>query len=255
MLTVALLEAGYSSQRSVVGPFDVATQRGTLVCVLGRNGAGKSTLMRTLAGLQPALAGGVSLGGMAVASMSAQDRARRIAVVTTHRANIPGLTVADVVALGRSPFTGWTGKLGPQDLAACEESLAYLQLEGFRDRWIDELSDGERQRVMIARALAQRPELMVLDEVTAFLDLPGRVDALNLLRRHSAQTGAIVLLSSHDLELSLQLAQQLWLLDGSGIVHVGTPDNLIAQGLINRAFDTPDVRFAPEFGRFAVRAT
>lgn len=124
----------------------------------------------------------------------------------------------------------------------------------FARRLFDDLSDGERQRVMIARAIAQSPRLMVLDEITAFLDLPGRVETMALLRKHARHTGAIVLLSSHDLDLSLQLADVVWLLDGTGQLAVGTSDALIASGDVGRAFDTEAVRFSPTHRRFELVA-
>ena len=172
------------------------------------------------------------------------------AVVLTERAGSPGLTVDDVVGFGRVPFTGWSGVLQAEDRRIVARSLQLSGADAFSGRLFDDLSDGERQRVMIARAIAQQPRLMVLDEITAFLDLPGRVEVMTLLRRHARESGCIVLLSSHDLDLSLQLADQVWLLDGQGGLQVGTPDELVTQGVIGRAFDTPEVVFSVERGRF-----
>lgn len=133
-------------------------------------------------------------------------------------------------------------------------ALAISGASAFAGRLFDDLSDGERQRVMIARAIAQAPRLMILDEITAFLDLPGRVETMALLREQARATGAIVLLSSHDLDLSLQLADSVWLLDGSGGMAVGSAAELIASGGIGAAFDTPSVRFSPALGRFELVA-
>jgi iron complex transport system ATP-binding protein len=223
---------------------------GSFVCVLGRNGAGKSTLMRTLAGLQGALGGRAYLEQEDIAIMRPQTRARRVAVVLTERAGSPGLTVDDVVSLGRQPFTGWQGHLTADDRDRVDVALAVAGATPFASRLFDDLSDGERQRVMIARAIAQTPKLMVLDEITAFLDLPGRVEIMTLLRRHARESGSMVLLSSHDLDLSLQLADHIWLLDGKGGLAVGTADDLIKEGAIGRAFDSSEVRFSAERGRF-----
>lgn len=251
MLRLDGLSVGYGPPRgTVLADLAVALEPGSFVCVLGRNGAGKSTLMRTIAGLQNALSGVALLEGDDIAALRPQTRAQRIAVVLTERFASPGLTVDDVVAMGRSPFTDWRGKLSVEDRGIAREALERAGAAVFAGRLFDDLSDGERQRVMIARAIAQTPRLMVLDEITAFLDLPGRVETMALLRDHARSSGAIVLLSSHDLDLSLQLADSVWLLDGNGGMRVGTADTLIAAGDIGRAFDTAAVRFSPDLGRF-----
>lgn len=251
MLKLESLSVGYSAPRGVVlGGLDVEVAAGSFVCVLGRNGAGKSTLMRSLSGLQPALAGHALLDGEDISRMRPQTRARRVAVVLTERTASPGLTVDDVVSLGRQPFTNWHGHITSEDKVFLIEAMLGAGVDRFSGRLFDDLSDGERQRVMIARALAQTAPLMVLDEITAFLDLPGRVEVMSLLRDHARQTGAVILLSSHDLDLSLQLADSVWLLDGQGGLVVGSPDALIAGGHIGRAFDTEAVKFSIELGRF-----
>lgn len=251
MLRLERLSVGYSGARgTVLADLNVEVPAGSFVCVLGRNGAGKSTLMRTIAGLQGALGGASRLDGADIALLRPQERARQVAVVLTERASSPGLTVDDVVSLGRQPFTGWQGRLTTADRAQVGEALAAAGAASFVSRLFDDLSDGERQRVMIARALAQSPKLMVLDEITAFLDLPGRVEVMALLRTHAQASGAVVLLSSHDLDLSLQLADSVWLLDGRGGLSVGTAAALIADGHVGRAFDTDAVRFSKALGRF-----
>ncbi|RSY78546.1 ABC transporter ATP-binding protein [Sphingomonas koreensis] len=251
MLKLDRLSAGYGAPRGpVLSGLDIAVSPGAFVCVLGRNGAGKSTLMRTISGLQDGLGGAALLEGEDIARMRPQTRARRVAVVLTERPASPGLTVDDVVSLGRQPFTGWQGHLTADDSERAAQALDLAGAAPFSGRLIDDLSDGERQRVMIARAIAQAPKLMILDEITAFLDLPGRVEVMMLLRQYSRASGAIILLSSHDLDLSLQLADSVWLLDGQGGLVVGTPDELIADGCIGRAFDTDAVRFSSERARF-----
>ncbi|QYU67537.1 ABC transporter ATP-binding protein [Leptolyngbya sp. 15MV] len=251
MLELKDLSVGYHGPRgAVMSGLGIAVEPGAFVCVLGRNGAGKSTLMRTLAGLQPALHGDALLDGESIAAMRPQSRARRIAVVLTERATSPGLTVDDVVSLGRQPFTDWRGRLSADDRDRAAAALDLAGAAQFAGRLFDDLSDGERQRVMIARAIAQSPRLMILDEITAFLDLPGRVEVMTLLQAQARSTGTTVLLSSHDLDLSLQLADSVWLLDGAGGLAVGTPDELIADGHVGAAFDTPAVRFSPALGRF-----
>lgn len=251
MLRLDHLSVGYGKPRGpVLSDLAMAVPEGSFVCVLGRNGAGKSTLMRTLSGLQSALGGRALLDDEDIAAMRPQTRARRVAVVLTERASSPGLTVDDVVSLGRQPFTGWQGTLSPEDRVQIATALDLAGALPFAGRLFDDLSDGERQRVMIARAIAQSPRLMILDEITAFLDLPGRVETMALLREHARRNSAIVLLSSHDLDLSLQLADIVWLLDGRGGLVTGTADELIAAGDVGRAFDTDAVRFSPRLARF-----
>lgn len=251
MLALHDLEVGYRTARgAVLQPISLTADAGAFVCVLGRNGAGKSTLMRTIAGLQPALGGSASLADDPIDNLPAAERARRIAVVLTERSTSPGLTVSDVVQLGRQPFTNWQGRLSNEDRALAKEALQTAGALQFEGRYFDDLSDGERQRVMIARALAQTSKLMILDEITAFLDLPGRVEVMALLRSHARKSGTIVLLSSHDLDLSLRLADSVWLLDGQGQLAIGTSDHLVVSGAVGRAFDSEDVRFSRDLGRF-----
>ncbi|KQM62652.1 MULTISPECIES: ABC transporter ATP-binding protein [unclassified Sphingomonas] len=255
MLRLQSLSVGYGAPRgTVLADLDVAVTPGSFVCVLGRNGAGKSTLMRTIAGLQCAVGGAALLDDEDITALRPQARAQRVAVVLTERAASPGLTVDDVVSMGRQPFTGWQGRLTTDDRRQVAEALAMAGATPFAARLFDDLSDGERQRVMIARAIAQSPRLMILDEITAFLDLPGRVETMALLRAHALATGGIVLLSSHDLDLSLQLADSVWLLDGQGGMAVGSAADLIAAGHVGRAFDTAAVRFSPTLGGFELVA-
>lgn len=255
MLALDDLTVGYPGPRgAVLAPATFAVEPGAFICILGRNGAGKSTLMRSIAGLQAPLDGSASLEGEDIAAMRAATRARRVAVVLTERSFSPGLKVEDVVSLGRQPFTGWQGHLGAEDHRIARRALEQAGAEPFAGRYFDDLSDGERQRVMIARAMAQTARLMILDEITAFLDLPGRVEIMALLRRHARATGAIVLLSSHDLDLSLQLADDVWLI-AEGRVATGSANALVGSGAIARAFDTPDVAFSSDRRRFELVQT
>lgn len=255
MLALHGLVSGYRGERgAVVRKASLTLPAGAFVCVIGRNGAGKSTLMRTICGLQSALSGTVTLDGQNIATMSARDRSRVISVVTTERVSSPGMRALDVAQLGRMPFTSWRGELACDDHALVEQALEEAGATQFAPLPFDSLSDGERQRVMIARALAQSSRVMVLDEITAFLDLPGRVEVMAFLRRHAQSAGSIVLLSSHDLELSLELAEYLWIVDGGELTH-GDPNNLVEQGAIARAFDSEDVGFDRAARRFRLRSS
>lgn len=250
MLRLQNLTCGYPRLPApVVTAPDLELPQGSFVCVIGRNGAGKSTLMRTLAGLQPALSGSAVLEGTDIARLGARERSKRIAVVTTERVSSPGLYARDVVEIGRQPFTDWQGRLSSEDLKAVEDAFRKAGAMPFAPKLFDALSDGERQRVMIARALAQSPRLMILDEITAFLDLPGRVAIMSLLRRHARETGTIILVSSHDLELSLEMADKLWVVDRNTLNHAAPSDTTL-RTQIATSFESAEVRFDPGSGRF-----
>lgn len=251
MLDAAGLTVGYAAAKKIVlSDLSLRARAGDFICVLGRNGAGKSTLMRTVAGLQIALSGEVLLDSEDLNALSAQARARKIAVVVTERVQSPGLKVDDVVALGRQPFTGWQGKLGDEDLKMIDYASRLAGVWNYRGRYFDDLSDGEKQRVLIARAIAQSPRIMILDEITAFLDLPGRVEVMSMLRKLARKRGMAVLLSSHDLELSLELADKIWLLNGKGALEQGHAQELIRSGSLGSAFDTAEVRFSTDRQKF-----
>ncbi|CAA0080715.1 putative siderophore transport system ATP-binding protein YusV [Zhongshania aliphaticivorans] len=245
MIQLNKLSVGYPDvDDAVLKHLDMAVKPGNFVCLLGRNGAGKSTLLRTLAGLQNTKAGQVLIHDQNVHSLNPVERARHIAVVLTDRQFGLGLTVDDAVAMGRQPHTGWRGKLSHHDWDLVAKALKLADASNLAGRYLDDLSDGEKQRVMIARAVAQAPRVMLLDEITAFLDLPGRVASMMMLKQYAVANSATVVLSSHDLELSLQLADTIWLLDGKGNCLTGTPSSLQETGAIAAVFDTRDVKFS-----------
>lgn len=248
------LSIGYTHSRGdktiVASGIDVRLKPGELVCLLGPNGAGKSTLMRTLSAMQNPLAGTVLLDGQDIHRMEPQARARVLSVVLTERINVGLLDAYSLVSLGRYPYTGWSGKLTGEDHRVVASALRAVNAEEFANRQVIELSDGERQRVMMARALAQEPRLMVLDEITAFLDLPRRVDIMRTLRQLARETHKAILLSTHDLELALRSADKVWLLPKGGPLQVGTPEELVLNGSFERTFRSEGVDFDPRSGMF-----
>lgn len=255
MINLQNLSVGYPGQpEATLKRLVMEISDGQFICLLGRNGAGKSTLLRTLAGLQDPLAGEVWIDRKPIHLMNPVDRASKISVVLTERQFGLGLTVEDVVAMGRQPHTGWSGKLDTADWQYVYSALEQVGASTFAGRYLSDLSDGEKQRVMIARAIAQSPRLMLLDEITAFLDLPGRVAVMMLLKQYAQEHGATVILSSHDLELSMQLADTIWLLDDNGRCFSGTPESLKNSGEIGRVFDTDKVKYSHERGIFQLSA-
>lgn len=245
------LAVGYSGKpaRVVAAGLELTLRAGELVCLIGPNGVGKSTLMRTLAGMQPPLGGHVTLMGDDVHILPAAQLARRLSVVLTERINPGMLTASAVVALGRHPYTGWAGRLRPADVQIVENALESVGASPLANRQIGELSDGERQKIMIARALAQQPALMLLDEPTAFLDLPRRAEIMQLLRRLAHDEMRAILLSTHDLDLALRTADRIWLMSAGGL-QIGAPEDLVLSGTFEQAFHAEGVTFDAETGAF-----
>lgn len=222
---------------------------GSLTALVGRNGCGKSTLLRTIAALHPPLEGEVRVGTENLAHLSPNERARRIALVLTDRVSAPALTAREVVEMGRTPYSSFLGHLHSIDREKVNQAIEDCQIEKLLQREVGTLSDGERQRVMIARALAQDTPIILLDEPTAFLDFPAKVETLTLLRDIAHRQGKSILLSTHDLELTFQLADLLWLLSPTSLA-VGTPEALAADGTLTRYFDSEAIRFDAEHLRF-----
>ncbi|MFI8368549.1 ABC transporter ATP-binding protein [Streptomyces sp. NPDC085466] len=246
---------GRGAERAVLAGLGLEARAGELTVLLGPNGAGKSTLLRTLCGLLPPLDGRIRIGGADLAQTSPSALARRLAVVLTDRVDPGLLSVRELAGLGRHPHTGFTGRLTAADHAAVEWSLKAVGAEHLADRPAAELSDGERQRVLTARALAQEPDVVLLDEPTAFLDVPSRVALTVLLRDLARDKGLTVVVSTHDLELALRVADAVWLVDRASHVHAGAPEDLIRSGAVAAAFDADHLAFDPASGTFGLRRT
>ena len=259
VLELRTLSVGYRGPRKsrhlVAAGIDLSLRAGELVCLLGPNGAGKSTLLRTAAAMQAPLGGEVLLDGRNIHGVPKPELARVLSVVLTERVTAGLLTSYDVVALGRSPYTGWSGALREKDHAIVEESIRAVDATHHAHRFIGELSDGERQKIMLARALAQQPKIMILDEITAFLDLPRRVEIMQILRRLTHEHGRAVLLSTHDLELALSGADRVWLLPKGGSLIAGAPEDLVLQGHFATVFASEGIHFDEEAGSFSIRRT
>ncbi len=251
ILSTDELAIGYRD-RLVADHLSLDLYPGDVVALVGPNGTGKTTLLRTLAGLLPPLAGSVALEGAPLASLSARERAQRLGVVLTERLQTGYLTGFELASAGRYPHTGWQGRLADEDVAIIDEALALVGAAAFRDRPVASLSDGERQRVMVARALAQQPRLLLLDEVTSFMDVPRRVAFFALLGELGAQRGYAIVISTHELELALRCANRLWLYDGTKLLD-GAPEDLILSGDFARIFAADGVSFDEDAGHFELR--
>lgn len=256
ILALEQLSIGYTQrkqQKIVAQNISVDLYGGELVCLLGPNGAGKSTLMRTISGAQSPLAGQVLLDGKVIHDLPARQLAKKLSLVLTERVQGGLLTAYEIVALGRYPHTDWTGKLTEKDHDVIQWSIDMAGANELAGRILAELSDGERQKIMVARALAQEPEVMILDEVTAFLDLPRRVEIMQLLRKLAHTTQKAILLSTHDMDLALRSADRLWLLPKGGDLQVGAPEDLVLNGAFEAAFASEGVTFNRHSGAFQMQ--
>ncbi|MEG1563472.1 MAG: ABC transporter ATP-binding protein [Bacteroides sp.] len=249
------LSIGYPGKNRthvVAERISAAIHSGELTCLLGANGIGKSTLLRTLSAFQPKLSGTIRLLGRDLEAYTDKELSTVISVVLTEKCDVRNMTAAELIGLGRSPYTGFWGKLRGEDRRIVERSMALVKVEGLAHRMVHTLSDGERQKVMIAKALAQETPVIVLDEPTAFLDFPSKVEMMQLLHRLSRQTEKTIFLSTHDLELALQIADQIWLMDKDNGIILGTPEDLSLNGSLSRFFARKGILFDLETGLFRV---
>jgi len=241
MIELKNLSTGYG-RHTVSANLNATLQSGRLTCLLGPNGVGKSTLLRTLCGFQPPLEGRMELDGKDMAQLSRKEMSRSIGVVLTERPDVTDMRASDMVALGRTPYTGFWGRLGTEDRNRVDEAMQLVGITHLAHRMIHTLSDGERQKVMIAKALAQQTPVILLDEPTAFLDFPSKVETMRLLHRLAHESGKTVFLSTHDLETAIQLSDDLWLLSADGL-ESGTADSLSADGSLERFVSCNGIRF------------
>jgi len=242
------LTIGYKQRESVkevAKGITAVVNSGELTCLLGRNGVGKSTLLRTLASFQPKLSGEIMIEGKEIDTYSRHDLARKMGVVLTQRPNAQNMTAEELVALGRSPYTNFWGTLGNDDKHHVDEAIQMVGINQLAKRKVQTLSDGERQKVMIAKALAQQTPIIFLDEPTAFLDYPSKVDIMLLLRRLCRDMQKTIFLSTHDLEIALQTADKLWLMQKDGIA-IGTPRELADNGELSKYVERRGIRFDRE---------
>lgn len=255
-LSAQIAKLGYPAKpqpKVVLQNLDLTLHAGELVALLGPNGVGKSTLLRTLAGLQAPLQGEVHLEGQPITQYSPLEKAQRISLVLTESVVPANLRVSELVALGRFPHTGYLGKLRAEDHQKIEAAIEACRIGYLAKERLAEISDGQRQKAMIARALAQDGPIMLLDEPTAHLDLPNKGEIMHLLHALARDTGKAILVSTHDLHLALQMADRLWLADCTDPLEVGLPEDLMLQGKLARLFQHPQFQVDPQTGQYQVR--
>ncbi|WP_315331431.1 ABC transporter ATP-binding protein [Prevotella histicola] len=223
-ITLSHLSVGYKVGHAVVSDINLTLQSGKLASLIGANGVGKSTLLKTLTGFLPKLEGSLLLDGKDISEFSQRALAQQISIVLTQKPDVQNLTIEEIVGLGRSPYTGFFGKLHANDQQIVDESITAVGIEKLKNRMIQTLSDGERQKVMIAKALAQQTPVIFLDEPTAFLDFSSKVETFQLLQRMAHEMGKLVLLSTHDLELAVRFSDTLLQVNGDGLCTVSNEE-------------------------------
>lgn len=255
---ISNLTTGYKQKQGtkiISKELNLSIRTNELVLLMGPNGCGKSTLMNTISGLLKPIKGEVTISNHLLKKIKSKDMSKLLSLVLTDRIHAPQLTVQEVVEVGRYPYVGQMGILSAKDKMIIKDSIERCNLVGYEHRFYVELSDGEKQRVMIARALTQDTPLMLLDEPTAHLDLPSRLDVMMMLRRLTEETNKTVLVSTHELDIALQWADTIWLMAKGGEVFHGSPEDLILNGHIEKVFGNNQLKFDPEKGEFSVIRT
>ncbi len=256
LLTTRGLSVGYHQNgriHSLQKELNLSLYEGDLVCLIGPNGCGKSTLIRTLAGIQKPLEGHVAVNGKEIQTLTNAEKSKFLSVVLTEKTVVDQITVEEIAALGRYNVTNWLGTLSPHDKEKISQSIKAVHLEGLSNRAYSTLSDGERQRAFIAKALASDASVMLLDEPTAHLDIVNRVEILSLLKRLTRQMGHTVLVSTHELDLAMQLADLIWVMLPDGPMRSGTPEEIMHSGILDSVFGNASIQFNPGLGSFTIR--
>lgn len=245
ILSAENVSIGYAAKKqitTVASGINIDLKKGTLTALIGANGAGKSTLLRTITGIQKPLAGSVTLNGKPLESYSNKTLSQQLSIVLTENLPPSNLTVYELVALGRQPYTNWLGKMSPEDHEHVNNALNLTETSHLANRRNYELSDGQLQKVLIARALAQDTQLIILDEPTTHLDLKHKVNLLQLLKKLAVESAKSILYSTHDLDLALQVSDEIIVISGDKTVQ-STPDNLIENNALNTLFDGTSITF------------
>lgn len=255
-LQITNVNIGYPSKKEPIliqSNLTLSAERGEMIALAGKNGCGKSTLLRSIACLQPIYGGTIRLKDQDLTTMSAARRSKLVSVVLTGQEATASFTVRELISIGRDPYTGWLGSLTDVDNRMIDQAIEMTYLAGFEERNIHELSDGERQRVFIARALAQDTPVILLDEPTSHLDLPNRINIMLLLQQLARDAEKTIFISTHELETAMQVADKLWLMKKGKGVEVGVPEDMVLNGNFDTVFHDASFEFDKEYGSFVVQ--
>lgn len=234
-LEIIGLSVGYTN-KEIAKDINLTLEKGQLVCLLGQNGVGKSTLLRTLSNLQDSLQGSIEIDGLDIGILDRRDLAKKLGIITTEKIGMSNMTVRELVALGRYPYTNWIGKESEGDTQKIEEAISRCRINYIENSKLSAISDGQFQKAMVARVLAQDTDIILMDEPTAHLDVVNRVEMFQLLQSIKQETGKSILISTHELDLSMQFADKLWLMNFNAPITTGTPEDLGFSGEIEKVF-------------------
>ena len=254
ILQASKISIGYSHKKGktiIASNIDLSLRKGKLIALIGANGIGKSTLLRTITGIQKTISGIVLLNGTNIHELDALTLAQNLSVVLTEKLPPSNLTVFELVALGRQPYTNWIGKLTDEDVAKVNEAMELTQISHLATKKHFEISDGQLQKVLIARALAQDTPLIILDEPTTHLDLLHKVSLFKLLKKLTQETDKCILFSTHDIDMAIQLSDEMIIMTPETVVQ-DEPCNLISKGSFTSLFNNEHIIFDPEKGKFLI---
>jgi iron complex transport system ATP-binding protein len=255
ILAVDSLEIGYTTgkrKKVLLPPLNASAREGELIAIIGRNGIGKSTLLRTLAGLQKKLAGDVFYFGKNITEYSQSDLALKVGYISTEPVRVANMSVYDLVSIGRFPYTNWIGKIDAADHRIIMDSLELTSMSSLCHKYISQLSDGERQKAMIARILAQDTGLMIMDEPTAFLDIGSKYEILHLMHQLTRKSGKTIVFSTHDLQSAVSQSDKIWLILDDQLKE-GAPEDLMIEGAFDHLFESSHIRFNSADGSFSFK--
>ena len=255
LLKTENLTIGYSHKKlaTITGGININLKKGQLIALIGENGIGKSTLLRTISGLQKPISGDISIDGKALSEYKSVDLAKKLSLVLTEKLPPGNLTVFELIATGRQPYTNWIGKLSSVDRNKISDAMEMTQTTSFAQKRHYEISDGQMQKVMIARALAQDTPLIILDEPTTHLDIVHKISLLHLLKQLAHEAGKCILYSTHDIELALEVSDKMILMSENSIVQK-TPAAIIAEKLLDKLFKSDQISFDPEKVKFIFKS-
>lgn len=255
ILNIESLEIGYATgkkKKVLLPPLNASACEGELIAIIGRNGIGKSTLLRTLAGIQQNLGGDIFYSGKRISDYSRSDLALRVGYISTEPVRVANMSVYDLVSIGRFPYTNWIGKIDAEDHRIIMNSLEMTSMTSLRHKYFTELSDGERQKAMIARILAQDTTLMIMDEPTAFLDIGSKYEILHLMHQLTRKSGKTIIFSTHDLQSAVSQSDKIWLILEDRLKE-GAPEDLMIEGAFDHLFESSHIRFNSADGSFAFK--
>lgn len=241
------LTVGYD-KKSVISDINIEAMKGQVICLLGPNGAGKSTILRTLAGLLAPVDGSVYVDGKDISKVRKKDIAKKMSLVLTDRTSPMLTTVYSLVSTGRTPYTDFMGRLSEEDKQIIDNALEITGAANLKKRYISALSDGEKQKVMIARALVQEPELIILDEPTSHLDIKHKVEVIHLLQKLSNEKGITCILSLHDIDLALKGCQTVMLVSNGEVIASGSPEEVVKSGVISELYEIRGANYSELLG-------